>query len=46
MIENMKLNKFRLRHIYTKKEKVKYANNIKVIKHDVDYSFAQDTNDN
>ena len=46
MIEKMKLNKFRLRNIYTKKEKVEHTNYIKVIKHDIDYSFAQDTNDN
>ena len=46
VIENMKLNKFKLRHIYTKKERVEHANNIKVTKNDIDYSLIQDTNNN
>ena len=46
VMENMKLNKFKFRHIYTKKEMVEHANNIKVIKNDIDYSFTQDTNNN
>ena len=40
----MKLNKYKLRHIYTKKERVEHANNIKVIKSDIDYLFIQGTN--
>ena len=46
VIKTMKLNKFKLRHIYTKKERVEHANNIKVIKNDIDYSFIQDSNNN
>ena len=46
VIENVKLNKFKLRRIYTKKERVEHANNIMVIKNDINYSFIQDTNNN
>ena len=46
VIETMKLNKYKLRHIYTKKERVEHANNIKVIKNYIAHSFVQDTNNN
>ena len=37
----MKLNRCHLRHVSTLKDRVEHINNLKLIPHDVDYSFVR-----
>ena len=45
IVEVLKLNRCRLRHVSTLKDRVEHINNLKLIAHDVDYSFVKSLDD-